>query len=422
MQKKLVFSILLFCSVSFVTFADAQFRNTILDFHNQVLDFSETGLMDNIRGGKIVSFSPLDLEVGSVFVDIDGVAKKVAAIQEIGDEIVIETVQPEIREIFEFYDIPKQTITVDNDNVILDLIEDYDSLNRANTGKTFSKSYGEDGKVEVNLNGSVNLNIGIDVAARLPYSYLDTKGTWKFWKWKWEYKKGYADGSFNYNLDISGYLNATAERSWESKAIALYTYGIPEGISAGCTFYTQSMIEGKVSVTDTLKFQLWGEIGARCDLDGMGIICWPINTSTTQKSHYLLRNELDIEASVKMKQKIYLSLYVKLLGFSILEADVGGGPSLRFDGYIKSWIQYTSNPNPKLTKGGVIEADGSLGIFLEANAGVFNNEWEANLLDTEFNIHTFWNKKLNQRDFKEVYPQELSNTENQLLLQNHYEY
>ena len=118
MFKKIKFLVFLVIALttSFFANSDANITNSIIDFKNEVVDFSETGLMDNIRGGEFTTISPADLEVGSIFIDVDGVAKKVANITISGNDIFIDTIQPELREVFEFYDIPIQTINLTLDD------------------------------------------------------------------------------------------------------------------------------------------------------------------------------------------------------------------------------------------------------------------------------------------------------------------
>ena len=79
MLKQNKFSIVLIFTffVSFFTYSNTGLHNTIIDFNNSVIDFSETGLMDNVRSGELTQITPLDLEIGSIFIDVDGVAKKV---------------------------------------------------------------------------------------------------------------------------------------------------------------------------------------------------------------------------------------------------------------------------------------------------------------------------------------------------------
>ena len=113
--KSAVFIVFLFL-LNISAFSNSSLRDTIMDFNNNVIDFSETGLMDNVRSGEIVQLSPLDLKVGSIFIDVDGIAKKVVRIEEVGNEIIIDTIQPEIREVFEFYRIPEQTINLTIDD------------------------------------------------------------------------------------------------------------------------------------------------------------------------------------------------------------------------------------------------------------------------------------------------------------------
>ena len=94
-------------------FAGVAFNDSIFDYQNEVIDFSECGIQENVRSGKAVEISIQDLEVGDVFVDVDGTALKVKSVTEVDGEIIIETTQAELLEVFQFVRIPEQEMELD---------------------------------------------------------------------------------------------------------------------------------------------------------------------------------------------------------------------------------------------------------------------------------------------------------------------
>ena len=71
-------------------FAGVAFNDSIFDYQNKVIDFSEYGIQENVRSGEAVEISIQDLDVGDVFVDVDGTALKVKSVTEVDGEIIID--------------------------------------------------------------------------------------------------------------------------------------------------------------------------------------------------------------------------------------------------------------------------------------------------------------------------------------------
>jgi len=392
MLKKIKFSIFLVIalSVSFFSFSNTSIHDSIIDFNNNVVDFSETGLMDNVRNGSIVQISPLDLKVGSIFIDVDGIAKKVVSITQSGNDIIIDTVQPEIREVFEFYDIPIQTVNLTLDDHLLkdsapigyNLVPD----NRASGTKSieFEKKIGDD-NASVSIAAKASLTVDVSTGARLPYINVDTKGTWKFWKWTIKKYQGFVQGDINYDLSLEGKLVAQAKFSKELN-IPIFALTTGPGIDIGAGFYSNSSIEGSITLTDTLAFTLKGNAGARCGLDGLAIVCWPVDIKSYGSTEYSVKNTLSLEAKVQLKEKIYLGTWVKMFGFAILEADAGGGPYLDFNAMIEGWVQYSSKS--KFSANWSYSGSGEIGVFAEINAKIFNGKWGGEIWGKKFPFYT----------------------------------
>ncbi|HBD93224.1 MAG: hypothetical protein A2015_10935 [Spirochaetes bacterium GWF1_31_7] len=392
MLKQNKFSIVLIFTffVSFFTYSNTGLHNTIIDFNNSVIDFSETGLMDNVRSGELTQITPLDLEIGSIFIDVDGVAKKVVNITQSGNEIYIDTVKPELREVFEFYDIPEQTVTLTiGDHLLMDnapfdssLIPD--SRAKGTMSLEFEKKLGDD-NASVTLGAEASLTVEVSVGARLPYTMLDTKGTWKFWKWKIKYYQGFAKGDIEYDLSLKGKIIAEATMSKELN-IPIFALTTGPGIDVGAGFFSNSSITGSITLTDELEFTLKGNAGAKCNLDGFLIYCYPTNIEAYGDTEFLVKNTLTLEAQVELKQKMYLGTWVKIFGFAIVEADAGGGPYLDFNAMITGWLQYSTKT--KFSSNWSYSGSGEIGVFAEINASVFDGKWGGEIWAKKFPIYT----------------------------------
>ncbi|MBP5450530.1 MAG: hypothetical protein J6Y01_10505, partial [Spirochaetales bacterium] len=77
MKRKLGF-ILVIMFAAVTLFAETNLSGVYAIFDDDVLDFSEDGIAENIVDGKLVRRTMLDLKVGDVFIDTDGIDKKVA--------------------------------------------------------------------------------------------------------------------------------------------------------------------------------------------------------------------------------------------------------------------------------------------------------------------------------------------------------
>ncbi len=390
-QKKFSIVLILTFFVSFFTYSNTDLHNTIIDFNNNVIDFSETGLMDNVRSGELTQLTPLDLEIGSIFIDVDGVAKKVVNITQSGNEIYIDTVKPELREVFEFYDIPEQIVTLTiGDHLLMDNAPFDSSLIPDSRGAKgtmsleFEKKLGDD-NASVTLGAEASLTVDVSVGARLPYTMLDTKGTWKFWKWQIKYYQGFAKGDIEYDLSLKGTVIAEAKMSKELN-IPIFALTTGPGIDVGAGFYSNSSITGSIKITDILEFTLKGNAGAKCNLDGFLIYCYPTNIEAYGDTEFLVKNSLELKAQVELKQKMYLGAWVKIFGFAIVEADAGGGPYLNFEATIEGWLQYSTKT--KFTSNWSYSGLGEIGVFAEINASVFDGKWGGEIWAKKFPIYT----------------------------------
>ena len=108
LSKKLI-GLLAFSVLFSSAFAiDGLVRDSVFILSAKIKDFSDSGIRENITRGKAVTSSPLDLQVGDIFMDVNGHAKKVKSIVRSGNTISINTVTPEISEVFDGFNIPEQ--------------------------------------------------------------------------------------------------------------------------------------------------------------------------------------------------------------------------------------------------------------------------------------------------------------------------
>ncbi|MCR5494290.1 MAG: hypothetical protein K6F15_01505 [Treponema sp.] len=107
------------------------FRNSVYDYQNNVIDFSDEGIPENIVDSRAVTYSPLDLKAGDIFLDANGNALKVVSVTVSSTgSIDIQTVQPTLREVFQYIDIPEQSIEFDPSDFIIfgeDKTEDWNN-------------------------------------------------------------------------------------------------------------------------------------------------------------------------------------------------------------------------------------------------------------------------------------------------------
>ncbi|HRU44586.1 MAG TPA: hypothetical protein P5322_08680 [Spirochaetota bacterium] len=142
-----------------------------------------------------------------------------------------------------------------------------------------------------------------------------------------------------------------------------------------------------MTLTDKLYIRIDGKAGAECGLDGLGIVCWPVNARGWSTTNFEVNNELSLEADVRFKQKLYLGASVQLFGFSIFEMEAGGGPYLRFNAKLAAGFKYSTRNNPKFSMWGSAEGSGSIGVFVEGEVSLLNGKWERELFSKEFPIY-----------------------------------
>lgn len=108
-SKKFLTTAIIAALMSSAFAIDGLIHNSILILSAKIKDFSDIGIRENISRGRAITTSPLDLEVGDIFIDVNGKAKKVISITRSGNDISINAVTPELSEVFDAIQIPEQT-------------------------------------------------------------------------------------------------------------------------------------------------------------------------------------------------------------------------------------------------------------------------------------------------------------------------
>jgi len=372
------------------------FVDTIQDFKSRLIDFREDGLMGRFRDGVLVDPSPAELEVGDVFIDVDGRAKMVSRVEKSGSDIYIDTVQPGFEDVYLYAEVPYQTISFTEDNFLpRTLGEDAYTVTPSSDAKgtfniKFEKELYSKPPSVVKLSASAALTSDISIGFKAP-TYVKIKiRTWKFWQWKISFKQenGYIQGGLSYDLALTGSLVMALEKSLESTPIQLYGFGTPtSGISAGLGLYTKTVLEGTLSLELPLTFGVNGSAGAKCTLQGQVPVMWPTDVTTWGNTGYSLDLTPTLTVEGKLKQKFYLGAEVTLVGIKVTEFEAGGGPYLKLSGTLSGSIGYSSTEGligPSWSG----DVTGQIGLFMGISGKVFDGKWSVTIMDLEFPFYT----------------------------------
>lgn len=163
MMNKKLFSIFTSLLLSSSLFAiDGIMHDSLFCISSNVIDFSDDAIRENVIDGRSVTFSPLDLKVGDIFIDTNGHAKKVTNITINGKNISIDTVTPMAYEVFDAINIPDQS------GNISDLIEEQIEQTPDLEEITGSRAQNNDllntlmpvSKCKVNINPTIKIPVG----------------------------------------------------------------------------------------------------------------------------------------------------------------------------------------------------------------------------------------------------------------------
>ncbi|MBN1413220.1 MAG: hypothetical protein JW969_20435 [Spirochaetales bacterium] len=374
----------------------AEFSDTVMDFKSRVIDFREDGLTGCIRGNVLVNPSPADLKPGDIFIDADGKAKKVAAVERVGNDIYIDTVEPYFEEVFLYAEIPDQVIVFDEENFLPETLAVNSNTpvqppdSRGTFNVNFEKEIYNKPPSTVTINAGATLTSSISIGFKAP-TYVKVKiRTWKFWQWKISFKqqKGYIQASLNYDLTLTGGITFSLKKTMESNPILLYGFGTPtSGISANLGLMTKTILEGKIELSLPVTFNVSGNTGAKCTLEGQVPVMWPTSVSRWGSSAYSVTIDPTLTAEASLKQKLYLGGEVTLVGIKITEFEAGGGPYIKLTGTLSGSIGYSS-ASGLIGPSWSASATGEIGVFMDITGKIFDGKWSFTLMSFEFPIYT----------------------------------
>lgn len=362
------------------------FHNTIQDFRCGIIDFREDGLTGIIKDGALVYPSPADLQPGDIFIDVDGTAKKVARVEQVGNELYVDTVAPRFEEVYLYAAIPDQT---------LELASSKEASSRNAKGSfdiSFEKEIWNKAPALVKISAAAELNSNLSVGFKAPSCVqIEIRG-WKFWEWTigFRYESGYIQAAMDYDLDLSGGLTFALEKSMESDPVLLYGFGTPTaGVSANLGLMTKTSLEGSLELSLPLTFGISGNAGVRCTLNGQVPYMVPTDVSQWGSTEFSVSIEPSLTAAATLKQKIYLGADITLVGIKITEFEAGGGPYFKLEGTLDGSIGYNSSTGlegPDWSASGT----GEIGVFTEVGGKVCDGKWEVTIFDREYPIFTLF--------------------------------
>lgn len=380
-------------------FAEIAFRDSIFDYQCEVIDFSECGIQENVRSNGLADISPADLKEGDIFVDADGTAQKVKSVSVVGDEITIETVQPQLREVFQFVSIPEQS----------DETEFYgQEMSRANS--VFTKGILEEklpGKNVKTANLSVKLKgQKVDVEGRfrkkeskvttafqLPYTKLNKHNTWKVWKWTVDHYNGKAKLGYKCDMEVGAGLGLTVggSKGWE---ILLFEGAAVDPTTASgvkVELYLWPSISGNISTQIEAYTRIKMDAGGECRLKGESILCVPTDFKTWGKKNPIASVGLstNTKAAGRVEAKIGPRISLVLVGISVASMDGGVGP------YISGEVEFSTYTykdflSPKNTKSDFSLDYGKVevGACASVGIGMINNKISMTIWENDFPLYS----------------------------------
>ena len=379
-------------------FAGVAFNDSIFDYQNKVIDFSECGIQENVRSGEAVEISIQDLDVGDVFVDVDGTALKVKSVAEVDGETIIETTQPELLEVFQFVRIPEQEMELDyygeessrsGDLSILD--KKLSGSNVISINKKVSLSATKNTKVTASIDGRFRKNKSkITTAFELPHTKLNTHGTWKPWKWTIDYKKGTAKLGYECDLEVGAGLEVgiETEKTWD---ILLFSGAAVDpasvsGVTAEVYFWPG--ISGKITSEVQAYSRIVMDVGGQCRLDGEGILCVPHDFKTWGKDPISSAGfSSSVALSGRLEAKFGPRINFVLAGISVASINGGAGPYLSGNAEMSSYIyrdfKNSANNEEKFLLSGNME----IGICASVGVGMINDKISMTIWSNDYPLY-----------------------------------
>ncbi|HUX40518.1 MAG TPA: hypothetical protein VMV83_05045 [Rectinemataceae bacterium] len=394
MKKLALFSSLILVGLFNLNALQTSFRDTVQIFRPSVVDFREDGIQGCFRGGVLINPSPAELKLGDVFIDVDGNAKKVAAVERVGSDLYVDTVAPRPEEVFLYVAIPDQTITFNEDNLLPNSLPANarvlgDPVDRALVTVTFEKEIYKKGSDNIVLGLEVSLDTSMEIGFSAPYYYPTD-----WWWWipiAWGQQYGYIKGQLSCQLSAKGTLSTViSQGKWESSPISLYQFGSPiPGMQAGAGLYTRTIIEGNLNLQLPITVVVKANPGAQCTLAGMVPVMWPTDVRTLgDPPTFSVEVAPQLKAEASIKQKLYLGAVVNIVGIKITDFQAGGGPYFKLSGAIGVDVKYDTSTIPHVTvtpaAGETLIGSAELGAFFAITGSIYNDKWTLTILDKEW--------------------------------------
>jgi hypothetical protein len=395
---------------------------------DEVMDMRVNASIRTASGKDISGFSSMeDLVVGSYFLSEDGTALQVTAITKTGDEVLVETIQPELSTVVAEAYMPDQTVVFSTGNIVpgslakgVTLItgESTSTFNRMGSlatgptwidtetvpevqnadiiavGMDFSLSGEKSVEAYGLITGTIKGEVGLKGQLRIAYPTL--KGGLKMpsikvkWVKVWafigypvvEFENGYIHASFYSGEQIDAKLYGTATLGVEVK-IPLYTL-LATNESGTITFLVGLYLKISAEGSITLAFEI--NEYARLGVWGTVELFWPfipIDVSAGSDFYYDFALRPSLAGSIEVKAGPYLGLEGTIVGTKILSVEVGGGLYARAEGMIEAadvlGLDKTVGTYGDLTKWNY-EASAEAGGYIEATLSIADI-WDTTLLD-----------------------------------------
>jgi hypothetical protein len=384
---------------------DLEDFNVITMLEGVVRDFRDNGIGFSIRNNELVEDSFNDLVVGSIFVDKDGIAKKVVNIIDSPDGLIIETRQPDIYEVFQYIDIPETVVDVlaPGNDICMDIPENcYTTRNPDTRAVTLTVNVSPMKGLSVTGSSTI-YTFSVYPAIKLPY--IKKKG----WPWKWKRKKGYAKGTFKYKINSSLTLSGSMSKSFSKR---VFVPGVSIGISSsaftvGGGVYIWVRGGASLSIEQSATYYMNGKNWVKCSLKGLGLLCYPtkFRKGTSYYYYKFQMNSPQIVGKLDGKMGVHAGVVVKGFGFELL--DINGGTGLAADvnttfevasgnylGYKnystgsipgEGWYCSQGSPYSAFSRSG----HASFRIYTEITASLFDGDFEARLYNKNYNLFKY---------------------------------
>ncbi|MBO5288243.1 MAG: hypothetical protein J6B11_02515 [Spirochaetales bacterium] len=381
-------------------FAEVAFTNSIFDYQNEVIDFSEYGIQENVRSGKSVEISLENLKVGDIFIDADGTALKVVTVSFVDGEIIIETEQPELMEVFQFVSIPQQDLELEyygqnfrsassrGDMSILDKNLSGDNVKSIDKDITLSS---KNPKVTANIKGRFRNNKStITTEFQLPYTKLNTHGTWKPWKWTIDYKKGTAKLGYDCDLEFGAGLGVgiEAKKTWDILLFegAAVDPSTVSGVKAEVYFWPG--ISGKITSEVQAYARIAMNVGGQCRLDGEGILCIPHDFRTWGNDPLSSAGfSSNVTLSGKLEAKFGPKISLVLLGISVASINGGAGPYLSGNAEMSSYIYRDFRNSTNNEEKFILSGNMEIGVCASVGIGMINDKISMTVWSNDYPLY-----------------------------------